>query len=412
MIIQKLKLTNIKGVKKIDIHCDEDVVQLCGKNGSGKTTTLDSIRWAFGGKKEIEDEPIRTGEEEGEIFLETDDIVITRKFKKDGKKTTLKVEGKKGGKYNQGDLNKIFDTITINPMEFYKLDAKDQINQLERLMGDEFREKLAKCREEYQEAYEERSSINRQIKNMGEIKIPEKLDEVPISELLKRRKELEEYNNEQDELNEKHEWCDEKLGELTEKLQMLQEKIDKVRSNIAKVEEKRKSLDKPKVLKTKELEEVMEQIERAEKANSNAAEYHIAKAKLEEKKKLEEKHEELNEKVKQLKGAEAELIDNSDLPIKGLTFQDGEIWVKDRPFKQLSEGEKVKVSAMIAMSFNPDLRVMLVKGGSDLDEDNFKTLLKLAKKRKFQLWVERITPVGECIMLEDGEKKKKKKAKE
>jgi len=66
--IQEIEIRNIKGVKQIKIVPNPTIVKPAGKNGAGKSTVLDCIRWAFGGKKAIKDaKPIRHGEDKAEI---------------------------------------------------------------------------------------------------------------------------------------------------------------------------------------------------------------------------------------------------------------------------------------------------------------------------------------------------------
>ncbi|MFA6325418.1 MAG: AAA family ATPase, partial [Candidatus Paceibacterota bacterium] len=64
MKIIQLKSSNIKRLKAIELDIDEkqNIVMITGKNGQGKTSILDSIWYALGGKKAVQDKPIRDGE--------------------------------------------------------------------------------------------------------------------------------------------------------------------------------------------------------------------------------------------------------------------------------------------------------------------------------------------------------------
>jgi DNA repair exonuclease SbcCD ATPase subunit len=97
MKILQLTAENVKKLKVVDINPDTDVVQITGKNGSGKTSVLDSIWWALGGTKEIQAMPIRKGQESARIKLDLKEIVVTRKFTDKG--STLTVENAEGARF-------------------------------------------------------------------------------------------------------------------------------------------------------------------------------------------------------------------------------------------------------------------------------------------------------------------------
>ena len=62
MKILKLTAENIKKLKVVEITPQGNVVQITGRNGSGKSSTLDAIWWALAGKEAIQGKPIREGE--------------------------------------------------------------------------------------------------------------------------------------------------------------------------------------------------------------------------------------------------------------------------------------------------------------------------------------------------------------
>jgi hypothetical protein len=93
----------------------------------------------------------------------------------------------------------------------------------------------------------------------------------------------------------------------------------------------------------------------------------------------------------------------SDLPIEGLGVEE-DITYNGIPFKQLSSAEQIKVSSLIGMSMNPELRVMFIKDGSLLDDVSFEELNKLAEEMDYQVWVEVVSNESELgFEIEDGE---------
>src|SRR5437660_1486686 len=85
--IIRLESTNYKRLKAVEIVPDPDgnLVIVAGKNGQGKTSILDSITAALGGVNgKTTPKPIRDGEDRAEIVLETEDLIVTRKFTASG----------------------------------------------------------------------------------------------------------------------------------------------------------------------------------------------------------------------------------------------------------------------------------------------------------------------------------------
>ena len=48
--LKKLSLNNFKGIKSLEIEFDNDVTEILGDNGTGKTTVFDSFTWLLFGK--------------------------------------------------------------------------------------------------------------------------------------------------------------------------------------------------------------------------------------------------------------------------------------------------------------------------------------------------------------------------
>ena len=83
--IIKFFAKNTKVLKAVEIFPeDRDIVLLTGQNCQGKTTVLDDIWMALGGKTCIPGEPIRRGEKEATVTLEFEEFTVTRKITEKG----------------------------------------------------------------------------------------------------------------------------------------------------------------------------------------------------------------------------------------------------------------------------------------------------------------------------------------
>lgn len=133
MNITKIKIKNLFGIKEYEQNGKS--VELSGKNGVGKTSVIDAIRYALTNKSG-RDYIVHNGENEGEIIVETDSgLAINRKSRTN--QADYKSVKKNGAEVNSPEafLRDIFTPLQLNPMEFMEMDKKKQnaiiLNMLE-----------------------------------------------------------------------------------------------------------------------------------------------------------------------------------------------------------------------------------------------------------------------------------------
>lgn len=128
MKVTKIKIKNLFGIKEYEM--DGKSLELAGKNGVGKSSVIDSIRYALTNKSGRE-YIVRKGETEGEIIVETDTgLLIDRKSRtnmadyKSVKQNGLEVRSP------EAFLRDIFTPLQLNPVEFMTMDSKHQNAQI------------------------------------------------------------------------------------------------------------------------------------------------------------------------------------------------------------------------------------------------------------------------------------------
>ena len=124
MRITKIKIKNLFGIKEYE--ADGKNIELSGRNGVGKTSVIDAIRFALENKSD-RDYIVRNGETEGEILIETDTgLSINRKsrtYMSDYK--SIKQNGNPV-KSPEAFLNGIITPLQLSPIEFMNMDKKKQ----------------------------------------------------------------------------------------------------------------------------------------------------------------------------------------------------------------------------------------------------------------------------------------------
>lgn len=87
------------------------------------------------------------------------------------------------------------------------------------------------------------------------------------------------------------------------------------------------------------------------------------------------------------------IISNSKLPIKGLTFTDDEIYLDNLPFdaEQINTQKLIEVGVEISMALNPGLRVIFLREGSLFDQKNLDAFIKKCEARGYQIIAELVS---------------------
>lgn len=124
MNITKIKIKNLFGIKEYE--ADGRSLELSGKNGTGKSSVLDAIKYALTNKSDRE-YIVHKGETEGEIIVETDTgLSIDRKSRTN--KADYKSVKRNGLEVGSPEafLRELFMQLQLNPIEFMKMDKKQQ----------------------------------------------------------------------------------------------------------------------------------------------------------------------------------------------------------------------------------------------------------------------------------------------
>lgn len=401
MRINGILVENIKSIKIAKIEPDENIVKITGKNAQGKTSVLDSIVYALGGKREIPDNALREGAEEGRVKLEFGDYVVEREFDKDnpgGK--SLKVTNKEGAEFSspQSLLNSFTEDVAFDPLEFSRLDDKEQAEQLKEVADLD----LDELERKKDQVYDERREVNsykKKLKNkVDSFEQTEPVEQVSVSDLSDK------IEKQRDLLSKKNRLHD-SINANKQKIKQLEKKLKNARKEQEDLEEEYEEVNEE--YDPDKLEELQEKMDKADEQNQKANKYQNYKETKEEYEEIASKHQELDDRLKELREEKTNRIENADMPIDNLGIEDGKVTYKGIEFKELSSSERLRVSLSIAMAMNPDLRTILARDASLLDEDHLEVIAEMAKDKDYQIWLEMVDDSGEVgVVIEEGEVKK------
>jgi recombinational DNA repair ATPase RecF len=420
MKIISLTAENIKRIKAVSLKPDGKSVVIGGDNGQGKSSVLDSILFAIGGKDVICDKPIRKGEKRGEIVIELNDLTVTRRFTEGG--TSLVVKNKNGEAQvsPQMLLDKLTGDLSFDPLEFSRMDAKAQRDTLARLAGLD----LDAITAEYQKAFNERTEANRlpaAIKaNLAGKAIQPGLpeEEVSADDLLKKLEEIQAHNFKCTQAQTEAE----RLGRALSAANLAREDEAVAATSL---QQQLKAVQKALEVKTQQATQVEaayeEQLRKAAAAvkqdeapvkselsnltakNTAIRQNKFITEKQRDLKKAEEKAAALTKQLEKILDRKEKMVNEAKYPLEGLAADEGEVYYNKIPLKQASDAEQIRISTAIGMALNPQLRVMLIKSGCFLDSKSLAELHKLAAENDVQLWIERVGDGKEVsVVIEDG----------
>lgn len=398
--IVRLQAENTKRLKAVEIEPDGNIVVIGGNNGQGKSSLLDTIEWALGGKRCIPDKPIREGCEDAYVILETADLIVTRTFTKKG--SYLKVKNRDGATFSNAQevLDRLVGNLSFDPLAFTKLDAKKQAEALRDLVGIDTSELDILRRQ----AFETRTQVNRDVKRLESARDRSTHYE-GVGEEEQSAKEILASIESANEGNQRIRNLDGEITLRTKNIDLIDEEIGRLTKRREEEEQARTKAKEARVgLSFVNTEQLKASLDEIEEHNRKVRE-NIDHAKIT--KQLDEATQQADELTEQIEGIDAEkaqLIREANFPIEGLGFNDDNIVTFNGiPFSQSSSAEQIRVSVAIGLAMNPELRVLLIRDGSLLDTKSLELIRDMAEENEAMIFIERVGEGEECsVIIEDG----------
>jgi len=412
--ITYLEVQNLLGVRAFAVDCaGQSVVTITGRNGAGKSSILDSIWMAMGGKRAIPDRPVHDGADEGHARLVTDDYEVVLTVPTDRTKAKLVVTYRGNTlKSPQAVLDSLISGICFNPLSWLALPDKDQFEALCQLA----RLDLTALDTERQSLYDQRTIQNREVdrlRNHAESlaghydDLPDELESVTaLSDQINAASEAYALQERMESVcgnllatiqveTRQYDTVEQRIEDLQAQIEALRvqnaaraETIDASQSELAekrsKAEAHRATLRDTAPLRDRLVaaEATNDRI-RARKAWSKAIADH-ADAKT--------ASDDLSECLAEVDAQKTALLAAADWPIADLSVDSAgrKVLYRNRPLTQASQAERLRVAIGIGFALRPDLRVVTVHDASLLDDEGMALIAQLAAEHDGQVWLERV----------------------
>ena len=412
--INKLEIENVKRVKAVRLKpSDTGLTIIGGNNNQGKTSVLDAITWALGGNRYKPSNATR----EGSVIppnlkiTMSNGLVVERK----GKNSDLKVIDPRGEKAGQQLLDSFVEELALNLPKFINQTSKEKATTLLQIIG--VGDKLAELEGKEREVYNQRHAIG-QIADQKEkyakeqIYYPDVPDEIiSASDLIKKQQEILAKNGQNQthrrnlrELETNQLLDQERYDQIAAKIEELLNEKSKLGSSIntraEQIELAKKTVEELQDESTAELEASIENIEQTnEKIRAN-----LSKEKAEEDaQEYRDQYSRLTTEITNLREQKRELLDNANLPLEGLSVEDGELIYKGFKWDSMSGADQLKVSTAIVRKLNPKCGFVLMDKLEQMDLDTLKDFGSWLEREGLQVIATRVSKGDECsIIIEDG----------
>ena len=398
--IHSLEFENVKRIKAVQLEpVKNGLTVIGGKNRQGKTSVLDSIAWALGGDKFKPSMPAREGSViEPHLKITLDNGIVVERS---GKNSSLKVIDPNGNKGGQQLLNSFVEQFALDLPKFMNQTSKEKANTLLKIIG--VGDRLYELEHQEQTTYNQRTAIGKiadqKEKFAKEMPVYPGLPSEPVSasELIRQQQDILYRNGENQRKRQERDKYERELAQA-------QIAFEEAKARLAEAEENaviaRKSAENLVDESTAELEQNIVQIEELnkkiranldrEKAEIDADEYRS-------------QYQRLSDEIDDIRKAKKDLLNNADLPLQGLSVENGELIYNGYMWDNMSGAEQLVVATSIVRKLNPDCGFVLLDKLEQMDTDTLKEFGLWLEKQGLQAIATRVSTGDECsIIIEDG----------
>lgn len=412
--ITALEAENVKRIKAVAFAPSPTGLTLVGgNNNQGKTSVLDALAWALGGDRFRPDAAQRDGAIAPAHLKVTlsNGVVVERK----GKNASLTVTDPTGRRSGQQLLNAFVEPLALDLPRFMDASDKEKSDILLRIIG--IGAELHTRDLEIKGLYDKRTftgQLAAQKKHFAEemISYPEAPDEpVSASELIRQQQDILARNGENQrlraqyaELEQQVQQCVDELKRTRERIATLQQLADELDAKHTKLfnqrETARKTVSQLQDESTAELEASIRDIEETNrKVRAN-----LEKSRAEdEAAQYASEYDRLTESIQQKRADRMALLNGADLPLPGLSVEDGVLTYKGKHWRDMSGSDQLRVAAAIVRRLNPDCGFVLLDKLEQMDMTTLQEFSAWLEAEHLQAIATRVSTGSECqIIIEDG----------
>lgn len=451
MRVEKFHVSNILGIEELVVPTDgKHLILIGGENGQGKSSAIAAFCMAVCGKRgySFPDIPLKEGTANGEIeicltdldpmaFPNTTKLTVRRYFDRGrggaiSDKLEILDDSGDPAPEPQAILNKLYEVKGLNPLDFDVMKKSDQRNKL--LMAVGLHAELEKLETEHDTVFEERKTLGvkggtaKAAAESISISMQGITHETTPVDVTALNQKLEAATDNAKALSALHgkQSSARSLRALAEKHnQSVAAELDKARKAVTSLEAAYvASLSEIDNLKIEEAEvdaqvanfevidptEIARQLRVANDTNLAIEQAKRKQAHVDETESLRKQYDAKTARLRAIETEKTKLIMGANWPVPGVSVDSEGVLFNGIPIEQCSTAERIIVWTKVACALDPELKLIVIHNGNDLDNDSLKALDDLLQEHGFQALVEFVTRSSEdeqrcCVVLEDGRQK-------
>ena len=409
---------NVKRLRVVNIVPPATgLVKVAGGNAQGKSSTLDAIVMALGGKDAQPELPIRQGAKHAKVVLDLGALRVTSTWT--AKDTYLTVE-RRGEPSKLGAPQDVLNSLIgaglgFDPLEFVeRLKPAEQVATLLRLLHLPEDPRALDVTKKH--AYDERTLVNREVRTLdaklaGLLEPAEDVPdaEVSVADLAAEHARRVAQHHANDETRAARERAADAARGRRERVAQLERDLAAARTGLQEAEGHLAAADRAVGdLVDPDLTSVTMQMQDAEALNATVRQKLARQAVAAELRTKQQQASDLSDAILALEEKKRALLAAAPFPVPGLGFEEiaaGEYRVTYQgvPLQDCAASEQIRVGLAIAMALNPTVRVILLRNGSLLDAPTLAAVEATVRAAGYQLWCELVGEGdADSIVLEDG----------
>lgn len=421
MKIIRAEVQNFKRIELAQIEPTGEVIEVTGRNGQGKSSILDAIEAALGGKEHDPKKPIRRGQEKARVVLDLGDLIVERVWT--DKTDRLVLRNREGATFSrpQERLNDLVGGLAFDPLAFMSMKPGEQRATLLRVIGVDLGGFEARRRA----AFEHRTEVNRdwkaaraRLQAIAE-PLPDTPDsEVSIADLTHRLQEAteEQRHNEAARAEASRRESDarkaqEAVDAQETMIRALEQQLAEARLELDRCRERAEAAETvagdargfADALVDPEIDAIHEQIRSADAVNRLVRQKLARRTLADEVDALAKASDRDTETLGSIDDEQAQALAAAPVPVSGLGVSEDGVTLNGLPLDQASSMEQIRACTAIGAALNPKLRIALIRHGNDLDPEALSAFYAECQVHGLQAWVERISGIGaDAIVIEAG----------
>lgn len=405
--INKLEIENVKRVKAVKLEPSATGLTIVGgNNNQGKTSVLDAIAWALGGNKYKPSQAQR----EGSTIPPSLKITLSNGLivERSGKNSTLKVIDPSGNKAGQNLLDSFVEELAINLPKFMEQTSKEKAKTLLQIIG--VGPQLFELEMQEKAKYDERHAIG-VIADQKEKFAKEQpyypdapKELVSISELIQQQQDILAKNGENARKRQN-------LAKIKTDYEFASADVQRLKRDLEEARLKEQALWKDYEIAQKNAQDLIdESTQEIEDSIANIEQINLKvranfdKDKAEEDAKgYREQYKELDNVIADIRKQKTDLLTNADLPLPGLSVDDGELLYLGQRWDNMSGSQQLQVATAIVRKLKPECGFVLIDKLEQMDQLTLQEFGSWLEQEGLQAIATRVSTGDECsILIEDG----------